>query len=226
MLEDLNASVLLRRSLRQMRPAAKTLWLYLNLAGPVIMSQRELSIQLGFTQAPISQNLNKLSDAKLISYKPAQDRSEKSHIKSLHPFFLQVNSRFLRYSGKQMPVPKYFYFNPCDAVKRIKTTPSESVGKVMDFVEMTRFHELGLALYEAGVARLFPALFTAASLGLRRGEMMALRWQDIDLERDVLSVRQNLTTPGGKPTFGEPKTQHSRRDIPIPLTLKNILLLH
>lgn len=123
-------------------------------------------------------------------------------------------------------VDQLLYFNPCDAVKRIKTTPSESVGKVMDFVEMTRFHELGLALYEAGVARLFPALFTAASLGLRKGETMALRWQDVDLEHDVLSVRQNVTTPGGKPTFGEPKTQHSRRDIPIPLTLKNILLLH
>jgi integrase len=36
-------------------------------------------------------------------------------------------------------VDQLLYFNPCDAVKRIKTTPSESVGKVMDFVEMTRF---------------------------------------------------------------------------------------
>jgi predicted transcriptional regulator len=87
MLEDLNPRVLLPRSLRQMRPAAKTLWLYFNLIGPTIMSQRELSIQLGFTQPPISQNLNKLSDIKLISYKPAKDRSDKSHINALHPLF-------------------------------------------------------------------------------------------------------------------------------------------
>lgn len=118
------------------------------------------------------------------------------------------------------------YFNPCDAVKRIKTPSKESTGLVMDFVEMTRFHELGLALYEAGVCRLFPALFTAASLGLRRGEVMALRWQDIDLEKGVLHVRQNVTTPRGKPTFGEPKTIHSKRDIPVPETLKNLLLNH
>lgn len=87
MLEDLNPRVLLPRNLRQMRPAAKALWLYFNLTGPVVVSQRELSIQLGFTQAPISQNLGKLSEAKHISYKPAQDRSDKSHIKALHPLF-------------------------------------------------------------------------------------------------------------------------------------------
>ncbi len=94
MLEDLNARVLLPRTLRQMRPAAKTLWLYFNLTGPTIVSQRELSIQLGFTQPPISQNLGKLSDVKMISYKPAQDRSDKSHIKALHPIFSPIENPF------------------------------------------------------------------------------------------------------------------------------------
>ncbi len=123
-------------------------------------------------------------------------------------------------------IDQLLYFNPCDAVKRIKTPSKESTGLVMDFVQMTRFHELGLALYEAGVCRLFPALFTAASLGLRRGEVMALRWQDLDLAKGVLRVRQNVTTPSGKPTFGEPKTIHSKRDIPIPETLKQVLFAH
>jgi biotin operon repressor len=94
MLEDLNPHILLPRTLRQMRPAAKTLWLYFNLTGPTIVSQRELSNQLGFTQSPISQNLGKLSDVKMISYKPAQDRSDKSHIKALHPIFLPVEKPF------------------------------------------------------------------------------------------------------------------------------------
>jgi DNA-binding MarR family transcriptional regulator len=70
------------------------LWLYFNLTGPTIVSQRELSIQLGFTQPPISQNLNKLSEAKLLSYKPAQDRSDKSHIKALHPLFAPLEHPF------------------------------------------------------------------------------------------------------------------------------------
>jgi integrase len=123
-------------------------------------------------------------------------------------------------------IDQIIFFNPCDAVRRIKAPTTESVGKVMDFVEMTRFHELGLALYKTGVCRLFPALFTAASLGLRRGEVMALRWQDVDFSKNLLHIRQNVTTPKGKPIFGEPKTLHSRRSIPLPVTLKNILLLH
>jgi integrase len=55
---------------------------------------------------------------------------------------------------------------------------------------------------------------------------MALRWQDVDLNKGVLRVRQNVTTPRGKPTFGEPKTIHSKRDIPIPETLKQLLFVH
>jgi Mn-dependent DtxR family transcriptional regulator len=94
MLEDLNSRVLLPRTLRQMRPAAKTLWLYFNLTGATVVSQRELSNHLGFTQPPISQNLNKLSDIKLISYKPAKDRSDKSHIKALHPLFSPLENPF------------------------------------------------------------------------------------------------------------------------------------
>ena len=49
---------------------------------------------------------------------------------------------------------------------------------------------------------------------------------DLDLEKGVLRVRQNVTTPSGKPTFGEPKTIHSKRDIPVPETLKLLLLTH
>jgi integrase len=127
---------------------------------------------------------------------------------------------------REAVIDQLLYFNPCDAVKRIKTITPESVGVALDFHEMTRLHELGLALYEAGVCRLFPAVFTAASVGLRRGEVMALRWQDVDFEKNIICVRQCVTTPKGGLHFGEPKTRHSKRDIPMPLTLKNILLIH
>ena len=55
-----------------MWPLAKMLWLYFNLTGPIESSQRELSVKLGITQRAVAENLNKLSDAKLISYKPGQ----------------------------------------------------------------------------------------------------------------------------------------------------------
>ena len=43
--------------------------------------------------------------------------------------------------------------------------------------------------------------------------MLALRWQDVDMENAVVSVRRTLTRSGGKVAFGEPKTKKSRRSI-------------
>jgi integrase len=54
--------------------------------------------------------------------------------------------------------------------------------------------------------RLFAAWRLAASTGLRRGELLGLRWRDVDLHAGRVSVRQTLTTVGSKVASGEPKT--------------------
>ena len=73
-----------------MWPAAKMLWLYLNLTGPVVASQRELSVALGLTQRTIGENVNKLHDRNLIQYEPSRDRSATSRIEVLDPIFLPL----------------------------------------------------------------------------------------------------------------------------------------
>ena len=61
------------------------------------------------------------------------------------------------------------------------------------------------------------ALFTVAvGLGLRQGEALGLRWEDVDLDAGLLSVRQTLERGGREPRFGEPKTVRSRRTINMP----------
>jgi integrase len=52
-------------------------------------------------------------------------------------------------------------------------------------------------------------------LGLRRGELLGLRWEDIDLERGVLEVRRSLQRVGGRRQPVTPKTRTSRRTIPL-----------
>jgi integrase len=42
--------------------------------------------------------------------------------------------------------------------------------------------------------------------GLRLGEALALRWEDVDLEHRVLRVRRSVTTVGGRLVIGRPKT--------------------
>ena len=53
----------------------------------------------------------------------------------------------------------------------------------------------------------------AIATGLRQGELLALNWEDVDLERGVLRVRRTLTRTGGKVSLGEPKTKKSRRSV-------------
>lgn len=65
----------------------------------------------------------------------------------------------------------------------------------------------------------FAGLFTLAlALGMRRGELLGLRWQDVDLNERKLHVRQTVQRLGRGEglVMGPPKTARSRRSIPLP----------
>lgn len=64
--------------------------------------------------------------------------------------------------------------------------------------------------------RLRALLVVLGLLGLRRSEVLALRWDDVDLERGTLSVRHGLHRVGGGLTLLPTKTDRSRRTIPLP----------
>ncbi len=71
------------------------------------------------------------------------------------------------------------------------------------FLEFTRPHRLH-------------ALFVLAlTTGLRRGELLGLRWADVDFEAGRLSVRRIVVHTQGALELGEPKTATSRRTIPV-----------
>jgi integrase len=55
--------------------------------------------------------------------------------------------------------------------------------------------------------------------GMRRGELLALRWKDLNLEKAMLRVEQALEeTKLGGLRFKSPKTKHGRRTITLPAT--------
>lgn len=61
-----------------------------------------------------------------------------------------------------------------------------------------------------------PRWSVALALGLRQGESLALRWQDVDLDAASLRVRQTLyRLPGKGLVFAPPKTERSKRDAPL-----------
>lgn len=63
--------------------------------------------------------------------------------------------------------------------------------------------------------RLGAAFQVLVVTGMRRGEVLGLRWRDVDFDAGKLSVRQTLTRPAGKPVIGEPKTERSRRTMSV-----------
>lgn len=63
-------------------------------------------------------------------------------------------------------------------------------------------------------------------MGLRVGEVRGLLWRDLDLQRGMLHIRQQVTDVGGVPTITTPKSQKSRRTLPIPGEFKIRLAQH
>ena len=70
------------------------------------------------------------------------------------------------------------------------------------------------------------ALWLALPLyaGLRREEVLGLRWEDIDFDTGFLHVERSVTYPSSHPDLGPPKTKGSERNVPIGDELQAILL--
>jgi integrase len=63
----------------------------------------------------------------------------------------------------------------------------------------------------------------ALGLGLRREEVLGLRWSDVD---DVVRVRKTLTAADGELHFGPPKSKAGERDLPMPTFVAEALHRH
>ena len=63
--------------------------------------------------------------------------------------------------------------------------------------------------------RLYPAYYLAANTGMRRGEVLGLRWRDVDLDARRLSVHQALISVAYSLQIADVKTGSSRRTIDL-----------
>src|SRR5262249_45353421 len=109
--------------------------------------------------------------------------------------------------------------NVCDIVSPPRIVKTEKQSLTMEqahtLIESVRGHRLEMLL------RL------ALTSGMRRGEMLALRWADIDLEHQTIRVRRTVDYI---PKYGyvenEPKTAAGRRLLMIPSFVVDMLKQH
>ncbi len=103
--------------------------------------------------------------------------------------------------------------NPATGAFKRKVIRSET--HVWDFDELATF------LTTAQDHRLGTLMRTASVTGIRRGELLGLRWSDVDLKGGVLHIRRALNKGNDSGTLEEPKTKHGRRSLDLdPETVK------
>jgi integrase len=81
-------------------------------------------------------------------------------------------------------------------------------------------------LRAAEASRYHPVLVLMAATGLRKGEALALRWDRVDLEAGTIKVAATIARINHKLVVSEPKTDRSRRTVPLPPAVVAMLRKH
>lgn len=111
-------------------------------------------------------------------------------------------------------------WNPMDAVDRVKHRP-----QVTRWLTVDQARQL-LTSSAADGDPFYVAWLLMLCCGLRRGEMLALRWSDIDEPRKELHIRRQLIFIDRRALITRPKSASSVRDIPLDDDLLSVLRLH
>ena len=106
-------------------------------------------------------------------------------------------------------------YNPCEAVElpklkkyRAKVYPIEMIHTLLDTAMDTD---------------MYLPVFLLVMVGLRRGELLALKWDDIDFENNVLKVRRNMVNGENGFIIKAPKSEAGIRDIHLGEDVMSVL---
>jgi integrase len=112
-----------------------------------------------------------------------------------------ILSRALRQAVQDGVIPR----NVCEMTQPFRVEPRPDVtwsnDEVLLFLSVARAH------------RLYAAFYLALSTGMRRGEILGLRWQDV--QSDKLIIAQSLIKVGNGYAISTPKTERSKRFVTL-----------
>ena len=85
--------------------------------------------------------------------------------------------------------------------------------------------QVGAYLKVAADRNVLPMFYLELVSGLRKGELVALRWDDLDIQQRTISVsKQYVRNPDGSLELTRPKTENSVRLVSIPQTAVELLI--
>ncbi len=97
--------------------------------------------------------------------------------------------------------------NPCKALELPKVEKQE--------MQTIPAEQLQAFLMEAKASGVYEMYYIELSTGLRRGELLGLKWQDIDWSNAVITVRRQVARVNGEITEAPLKTKNSYRRVSI-----------
>ena len=173
--------------------------------------------------APAFQNL-KLKD---LSVKLLQDfYNYKLTVQGLSSKTIANLHRCLHKAMKQAVLEHYIDFNPCDAINLPRNEKPQ--------IEILTREEQQRLMYTSYNFRYGIFIRLTLATGIRLGELLGLRWEDIDTKNSMLNIRRTLNrlpkvdyNGSGNSTeivIQEPKTKNSVRSIPLIRNILNELL--
>ena len=109
-------------------------------------------------------------------------------------------------------------WNVCQQLELAPERPERR--PVWDAAELTRF------IGHVSTDRLAALWRLYAIVGLRRGEALALRWSEVDIEAGSLRIERTLSEIGGHLVWGAPKTSNGRRTIALDAETVSLLCSH
>lgn len=141
--------------------------------------------------------------------------------KGLSPNFVKTILSIVQNSLKTAHLVGYLPEYSANKIKRPK--PKEKQVECFSAWEQKKIEEAALSAKKDKYRGIILCLYT----GLRIGELLALTWNDIDFDKNILSVTKTCHdgNENGKHIriIDTPKTENSRRQIPLPKTLVKIL---
>ena len=84
--------------------------------------------------------------------------------------------------------------------------------------------KIGLYLAEAERRGLLAIFYLELTTGLRRGELLALQWTDLDVESKTLSITKQVNRINGELVVSPPKTRNSVRTLALPQQAVDLLI--
>lgn len=109
---------------------------------------------------------------------------------------------------------EYIEINPCSVIKISKGLPKKKRTSASKQDEEIILNSCDVWLFP------YIALLT----GMRKGEILALKWQDVDFNANIIYVSKSVCYHHGKAIIKAPKTENGKRIVPLLDNLKKVLL--